>query len=56
MLKQVPSTNLYTGSLKASLKGKRYLILEDDTASWNLRAEILPPYDQNSVELEPAHN
>ncbi|WP_420554174.1 FixH family protein [Neptuniibacter marinus] len=56
MLKQVPSTNSYTGSLQTSLKGKRYLILEDDSASWNLRAEIHPPYDQNSIELEPAHN
>lgn len=55
LLKQVPGTSAFTGSLKNSLKGKRYLILEDDSASWNLRAEIHPPYDQNSIELKPAN-
>lgn len=54
-LKQVPGSNAYLGSLKTSLKGKRYLILEDDTKAWRLRAEILPPYDQNDVELLPAN-
>ena len=52
-LKHVPESSAYTGSLQISLKGKRYLILQDDTASWNLRAEIHPPYDQNSIELQP---
>ncbi len=51
-LKQVPGSQAYTGSLKTSLKGKRYLILQDDTAAWNLRAEILPPYDQNVIQLK----
>jgi hypothetical protein len=55
LLKQVPGTSAFTGSLKHTLKGKRYLILEDDTSSWNLRAEIHPPYDQNTIKLEPAN-
>jgi len=54
-LKHVPGSDAFTGSLKGALKGKRYLILEDATKAWSLRAELLPPYDQNSIELKPAH-
>lgn len=53
MLKQVPGSDAYTGSLKASLKGKRYLILQDESTAWNLRADIYPPYDQNLITLQP---
>lgn len=55
LLKQVPGTSAFTGSLKQTLKGKRYLILEDDSSTWNLRAEIHPPYDQNDIDLQPAN-
>lgn len=52
-LKNVPGSSSYLGSLKISLKGKRYLILQDETKSWNLRAEAHPPYDQNLIQLQP---
>ncbi|MGI1671001.1 MAG: FixH family protein [Neptuniibacter sp.] len=52
-LKNVNGSSSYLGSLKASLKGKRYLVLQDDTNSWSLRSEILPPYDQNQIQLQP---
>jgi len=54
-LKHLPDSQAYLGSLQNSLKGKRYLILEDSTNSWRLRAEITPPYDQNRVELKPSN-
>ncbi len=50
-LKRVPGSMAYTGSLQAELKGKRYLLLEPSSEEWRLRAEISPPYDQNTVEL-----
>lgn len=52
-LKNVPDSGSYIGSLKASLKGKRYLILQDESTDWNLRSEIHPPYDQNQIQLQP---
>lgn len=55
LLKQVPGTEAYTGSLKSLLQGKRYLILKDEARNWNLRAEAHPPYDQNTIEFKPAH-
>ncbi|MFW1676252.1 FixH family protein [Pontibacter sp. JAM-7] len=50
-LRRVPSSMAYTGSLQAALKGKRYLVLEPESQLWRLRAEVLPPYDQNTIEL-----
>ena len=55
LLKKIPGRDAFTGNLKAFLKGKRYLILEDESRSWNLRAVALPPYDQNTIDMTPAH-
>lgn len=55
LLKLIPNTKAYTGNLKSTLQGKRYLILEDENKAWNLRAEAHPPYDQNTIEFKPAH-
>lgn len=55
LLKRIPQTQAYTGNLKSTLQGKRYLILEDENKAWNLRAEAHPPYDQNTIEFKPAH-
>lgn len=55
LLKHIDGTSSFTGNLKHTLKGKRYLILEDDSSQWNLRAEIHPPYDQNTIILKPAN-
>lgn len=53
-LKQVPHSDAYTGSLKAGLKGKRYILLESTDGSWRLRTETYPPYDQKAIELKPS--
>ncbi|WP_286237703.1 FixH family protein [Neptuniibacter halophilus] len=50
-LKRVDGTNAYTGNLKSSLKGKRYILLEAEDATWRLRTESNPPYDQKTIEL-----
>ncbi len=46
ILRGVDGKGLYTGSLEGHLSGKRYLSLAPDDASWQLRQEILPPYDE----------
>ena len=55
LLKKVLGQDAYTGNLQSSLQGKRYLILEDQAKSWNIRAVASPPHDQNVIELSPAH-
>ena len=50
-LRSVNGTGIYLGSLTKQLDGKRYLIVSTPDGRWNLRTEILPPYDQNSFKL-----
>lgn len=52
-LRLVEGSQAYTGNLQAALKGKRYLMLEPQDSSWQLRAEVFPPYDQKTVQLTP---
>jgi len=50
-LRSVDGNGLYSGNLQAELVGKRYVILGPLDQAWQLRAEIDPPYEQNSFEL-----
>ncbi len=52
-LKLVEGSQAYTGNLQTALKGKRYLMLEPQDSSWQLRAEVFPPHDQKTVKLIP---
>ncbi len=53
-LKLVPGSGAYTGNLKSAMKGKLFLMLEPEDASWRLRTESYPPYDQKAIELKPS--
>ena len=52
-LKSVNGSDIYLGSLQANLEGKRYLMLSDESGSWVIKRDLLPPYDQRSFELLP---
>ncbi|MBV1786493.1 FixH family protein [Marinobacterium sp. D7] len=50
-LRSVDGQGLYGSNLQSELVGKRYVILEPINKEWQLRAEIDPPYEQNSFDL-----
>ena len=50
--RSVGSEGVYVGSLQSQLSGKRYLIISDPQSTWSIRREILPPYDQNTFNVD----
>ncbi len=50
-LRSVNGEGVYLGSLQAVLEGKRYLMLSDASEEWLIKADLLPPYDQQSFKL-----
>ncbi|GAA0683830.1 FixH family protein [Marinobacterium maritimum] len=46
ILRGVDGKGLYAGSLEGHISGKRYLSLTADNGSWQLRQEILPPFNE----------
>lgn len=52
-LKSLGSQGIYSGSMTSRLKGKRYLYLAPPAENWSLQKEILPPYEQRKITLEP---
>ena len=51
VLKQVAGQPFYLGSLSAPIEGKRYVMINAAAASWRLRAEINPPYEQRNFSI-----
>ncbi|MBR9828695.1 MAG: FixH family protein [Oceanospirillales bacterium] len=53
-LRSVDGKGLYVGSLEGMISGRRFLSLSPTDESWQLRQEILPPYnEQLSYSLIP---
>lgn len=50
-LRAVGTSGVYNGALQGALQGKRFLILGPADSSWQLRAELQPPYDQQHFSL-----
>jgi len=55
-MKAIAGSQIYRGNLPAAMKGKRYVILQPEDQSWQIRSEITPPYDQNKFKLSPEGN
>ncbi|OUS27484.1 hypothetical protein A9R01_14465 ['Osedax' symbiont bacterium Rs2_46_30_T18] len=50
-LRQVAGQPFYLGSLAAPINGKRYIMINPGDASWRLRSEINPPFEQRKFSL-----
>ncbi len=55
-LRRVPGTTHFTGNLQATLSSsKHFVVVIAPDNSWNLRAEVEPPYDPLRLQLSPAN-
>lgn len=55
-LRRLAGSNRFSGNLQQKLgSAKRYLVLQPADTSWNLRAEVQPPYEPLTVRLQAAH-